>query len=163
MAKNFEHVIHKNSNVVNEGSPKLPLAENIEYGEIAVNYAAGSETVSLKNSNNDIITFLPDYKKESRMTIQNVASGTSTLSAEVGKYYVLNNVNTLDITLPVPNDGYVHNIVFYIIAGAAPQITITSTATIKYQEDYIIDANNIYEVSALYNGVAWVIAYMAIE
>lgn len=57
MAKNFEHVIHKNSNVVNDGSPKLPLAENIEYGEIAVNYAAGSETVSLKNSNNDIITF----------------------------------------------------------------------------------------------------------
>ena len=62
MAKNFEHVIHKNSNVVNDGSPKLPLAENIEYGEIAVNYAADNETISLKNSSNQIVTFSPDNR-----------------------------------------------------------------------------------------------------
>ena len=60
MAKNFEHLIHKNSNVTTNGNPKLPTSGQIEYGEIAVNYATGKETISLKNSNNDIVTFSSD-------------------------------------------------------------------------------------------------------
>lgn len=62
MAKNFEHIIHKNSSVVIDGSPKIPTSGQIEYGEIAINYAAGSETISLKNSSNQIVTFSPDNR-----------------------------------------------------------------------------------------------------
>lgn len=64
MAKNFEHIIHKNSSVVVDGSPKLPTSSQLEYGEIAVNYANGQETISLKNSNNEIVTFSSDKKFE---------------------------------------------------------------------------------------------------
>ena len=60
MAKNFEHLIHKNSNVVVEGAPKLPTSSQIEYGELAVNYAKDKETISLRNSNNEIVTFSSD-------------------------------------------------------------------------------------------------------
>lgn len=55
-----KHLIHANSNLLVEGSPKLPAAERINYGELAVNYAKDHETISLKNSDNEIITFSSD-------------------------------------------------------------------------------------------------------
>lgn len=51
-------ILHKRSNVVTDGSPKLPTADQLEYGEIAINYADGNETLSIKNSNNEIVTFV---------------------------------------------------------------------------------------------------------
>ena len=59
-------IIHKHSSVITEdGKPKLPNQDQIEYGEIAINYAVGEETISLKNSSNQIIEFKSDqyYKK----------------------------------------------------------------------------------------------------
>ena len=50
-------ILHKRSTVVTDGSPKLPSAEQIDYGEIAINYADGYETISIKNSSNDITVF----------------------------------------------------------------------------------------------------------
>lgn len=38
-------------------TPKLPTADQIAYGEIAINYADGYETFSIKNSNDEIVTF----------------------------------------------------------------------------------------------------------
>lgn len=46
---------HINSNQLVNGAPKLPTADQIEYGEIAINYAKGHETISIKNSQNEII------------------------------------------------------------------------------------------------------------
>lgn len=56
------HLIHAHSSVVTEGNPKLPQPSRIEYGEIAVNFAEGYETISIKNSNNDIVTFPNETK-----------------------------------------------------------------------------------------------------
>ena len=55
-----KHLIHARSLVVTNGKPKLPLADRIEYGELAVNYAKDYETISLKNNNNEIVTFSSD-------------------------------------------------------------------------------------------------------
>ena len=50
MSKNANHISHIKSKVVlGDGSPKLPSAENIVEGEIAINYAKGIETLSIKN------------------------------------------------------------------------------------------------------------------
>lgn len=49
-------IIHKHSAVVNGNVAKLPSPEMLEYGELAVNYAAGNETVSFKNNNDEIVT-----------------------------------------------------------------------------------------------------------
>lgn len=38
-------------------SGKLPSAENMDYGEIAINYYAGNEMISLKNSDDEIVSF----------------------------------------------------------------------------------------------------------
>ena len=54
---NISHIIHKNSSERNTGNngPKIPDANDIEYGEIAINYDKGNETLLIKNSNNEII------------------------------------------------------------------------------------------------------------
>lgn len=50
-------IIHKHSSVITDGIPKIPTSEQLEYGEIAVNYADGGETISLKNASNEIVEF----------------------------------------------------------------------------------------------------------
>mgnify|MGYP002863003693 CR=1 FL=1 len=49
-------VLNKRTNEVVEGSGKLPSANDMEYGEIAVNYHEGYESIMMKNDNDDIIT-----------------------------------------------------------------------------------------------------------
>jgi len=53
----MSHIIHAHSSETTNGNPKLPQTSRIEYGEIAVNYAQGHETISIKNSNDEIVTF----------------------------------------------------------------------------------------------------------
>ena len=56
-------ILLKRSNVVDaSGNPKLPEASAMSYGEIAVNYASGAETLSIKNSNDEIVTFSSDNR-----------------------------------------------------------------------------------------------------
>ena len=45
----------KRSNVLDGGEAKAPSADQLEYGELAVNYAASDPTIFLKNSNNVVI------------------------------------------------------------------------------------------------------------
>ena len=60
----IKKVYHKKSNVVVNGAPKLPTASQIDYGELAINYAPGVETLSIKNSSGDVVTFSADTVKE---------------------------------------------------------------------------------------------------
>jgi hypothetical protein len=43
-------ILHKRSSILNEGNAKLPASSDLEYGEIAINYAKGHETISIKNN-----------------------------------------------------------------------------------------------------------------
>ena len=72
MAKNFEHIIHKNSSALVDNNPKLPTSGQLGYGEIAINYAKDKETISLKNSNNEIVTFTSDKKLDNFYTKQEI-------------------------------------------------------------------------------------------
>ena len=100
--------------------------------------------------------------KEDKVDIVS-ASGT-TLTAEVGKYYTLSNVGTLAITLPTIAAGTtkVQTVTFYIAAGSTPAVTFTSTHSIYYSDGFEIAASSTYEVSAAYNGIAWVVASVKI-
>lgn len=100
--------------------------------------------------------------KEDKVDIVS-ASGT-TLTAEVGKYYTLSNVGTLAITLPTIAAGTtkVQTVTFYISAGSTPAVTFTSTHSIYYSDGFEIAASSTYEVSAAYNGIAWVVASVKI-
>lgn len=96
--------------------------------------------------------------KEDKVDI--VSASGATLTAEVGKYYTLSSVGTLAITLPTIASGTtkVQTVTFYISAGSSPAVTFTSTHSIYYSDGFEIAADSTYEVSALWNGIAWIVA-----
>jgi hypothetical protein len=100
--------------------------------------------------------------KEDKVDI--VSASGATLTAEVGKYYTLSNVGTLAITLPTIAAGTtkVQTVTFYVSAGSSPAVTFTSTHSIYYSDGFEIAASSTYEVSAAYNGIAWVVASVKI-
>lgn len=54
------HISHIKSKLTENGGPKLPAKNQLLEGEIAVNYAKGYETLSIKNESGDVITFSSD-------------------------------------------------------------------------------------------------------
>lgn len=43
-------------------SPKLPTSEQLQYGEIAINYGDGIETIAIRNEKDEIVKFIPEDK-----------------------------------------------------------------------------------------------------
>jgi hypothetical protein len=62
-----QKILNKRSSVVVDGNPKLPTAEQMEYGEIAVNFAAGYETLSILNDSGIVETFSSDTVRHREM------------------------------------------------------------------------------------------------
>lgn len=50
-------VKNKASNAIDSGKPHAPTADQLDYGEIAINYAKGYETLFFKNDNGEIISY----------------------------------------------------------------------------------------------------------
>ena len=98
MPTNNYHVMHRKSSVVNDGVPKLPSATSIEYGEIAVNFGASGETLSIRN-NQDVIVQFPNINKVNSLintAIGQVSGLPSVTTADNGKILqVVNGVWTL--------------------------------------------------------------------
>lgn len=102
--------------------------------------------------------------KEDKMLIDARSTSVSALVAEVNKYYRLDvPAETLAITLPTVTDATsVKSIVFYMTGGTTPSITFTSTHNVYYSNGFGIESGKTYEVNALYNGIAWVVASVEI-
>lgn len=50
-------VYNKSSKAIVDGKPKSPTPEQLEFGEIAINYAKGHETIFFKNSQGEVIPY----------------------------------------------------------------------------------------------------------
>ena len=55
-----QKVLNKRSSALVNGEAKLPTSQQLDYGEIAINFASGHETLSIKNSSDEIATFSSD-------------------------------------------------------------------------------------------------------
>ena len=145
-------------NPVSSGGVYTALSGKADSSSLAIVATSGSYN-DLSNT-----PTIPDVSgKEDKVDIVS-ASGT-TLTAEVGKYYTLSNVGTLAITLPTIAAGTtkVQTATFYIAAGSTPAVTFTSTHTIIFPTDYKIEANGLYEISAAWNGIGWIIGQLTLE
>ena len=60
MTKNVNYLSQKKSKQVVNDKPKLPLANDLSDGELAINYAKGFETIAIKNESGDVVTFSSD-------------------------------------------------------------------------------------------------------
>ena len=74
-------VVNKKSSIVIENQPKMPTPEQLEYGEIAVNYADGHETLAIKNSNNEIVKFVNKDYVDSAISAATSAISTDALTS----------------------------------------------------------------------------------
>ncbi len=99
----MEHnkILLKRSSDVIDNIPKVPTSEQLEYGEIAVNYASGFETISLKNDSNQIVEFKSKEYFESK--IQKLFTDTEL------KFYCIEPVSVQinDETMVYPANTYV--------------------------------------------------------
>ena len=77
MAINIEHLIHKH----NSNKGVLPTPDQLAYGEIAINYNASAETISVKNSEDKIATFSSDTVREKQN--ETIAAAITTLDSRV--------------------------------------------------------------------------------
>ena len=75
MAKNIKrHITHIKSNVVENNKPKLPQADDINFGEIAVNYADGYETISIKTVKPDNTPSITPFSSDEYYTKQKLGN-----------------------------------------------------------------------------------------
>ena len=71
-------------------------------------------------------------------------------------YRCLGTVDTLAVTLPVPDaQDEAELITLWLATGASPGVTIGSAAEVAYADGYEIKASTEYEISALWNGARW--------
>lgn len=89
----------------------------------------------------------------------------TTLSCQTGRYYRIDvPVETLAITLPATTGGIVQSVVIYLTAGTTPAVTIAATDSkdVYYQDGFEIASGESYEINALFNGAAWIVAAVKI-
>ena len=84
------------SKELNGNGPKLPTSGQLDYGEIAVNYKKGYETLSLKNDNNEIVSL-------SVNSVEDVKVNGSTVVSKSNKTA---NITMKGDTIPVSGGQY---------------------------------------------------------
>ena len=186
MAENIvRHITHIKSsslNTTNDG-PKLPTTSQIEFGEIAVNYADGYETLSIKNnaSTPEIVTFSSDdkfYKKtetSGSSEISSALSGKSDTGHTHPQY--LTGITSGDVTgalgyTPLQTaitsvttsstNGNIsvngNNVAVHGLGGAAYLNTGTTASTVAAGDhthsDYVVTATTVNTASGLTGGGA---------
>lgn len=122
--------------------------------------------VSAFNNDAGYITASDVAAKQDKMTIVQVASGTTAINAAVNTYYeVAGEVGALAITLPTPTDlTKVSMIVIHLTAGTNPNVVIGAVDNPQpdFAAAYDISANKEYEINCLFNGDKWVVADMEV-
>ena len=123
-------IIHKHSSVITDDKAKLPLASQLEYGELAINYAEGVETISMKNSANEIIEF---KSKEyfDKIIVEN-------------EYVTASALLNLDTRLKTIENGSLDLDDTYVSKETFEEFTTTNTNAIKALNDSISNLDNAY-------------------
>lgn len=78
-------VLFKRSKEVDsDGNAVLPSSSDLDYGEIALNYAAGVECISIKNSDNEVVTLNFSESDESTEHINDTSNPHDVNSSQIG-------------------------------------------------------------------------------
>ena len=90
-------ILNKRSNAVNgDGTPKIPTSGQLQYGEIAINYAAGVETLSIKNSNDNIVTLPINQQKIKKLLFNDLWLSLPGCKVNGENYSFIKNIYTYE-------------------------------------------------------------------
>lgn len=123
-------VLHKRSNQVDNetGYPKLPDAEILEYGELAVNYREGMETISLKNDGGKVVAI-------ASVISQDII--TDKLAKHESYYNFMNGVNRVTSVSNIPVNKH------FVVATISANGTLSFNGTLaENRELHIFVKNN---------------------
>ena len=106
MAKNVEHVSHIKSKLKTNGLPQLPSPDKLVDGEIAINYAEGVETISIRNENSAITTFSSDNYYTEKKLGSGFTNNDATVTEAIDdlEYMVVNKEEAIAAALNDLND-----------------------------------------------------------
>lgn len=172
-------VLNKRSDQVQaSGIPTVPLASQMKYGELALNYASGAETMFIKNSNDNIVSFsndnaiigyvdnnLSNYYTKQQSGNAKIFSGTcSTAAGTVAKVVDCDQFTSEDlvkgalifVTFSATNSGAVASLTMNVNdTGEKPLRKIyTASTPVNLTAAGELRANQTYLFS--YDGTNWV-------
>ena len=136
---------HKRSNKIQH----TPSPEQMEYGEIAINYSTGEECLFIKNDNNKIIKLGENIKNKKLETF----TGT-TITCIPNVYYRKTNTSTsLTIYLDTETDATILNEYFIEFTTSTNGTTISLPSTIKWVNGKLptFENNTTYQISIINN------------
>ena len=100
------------------------------------------------------------------LDIVTTMSQTPSIAAQVGKMYTFGRyINSLTVTLPTMTDTTKTKVIMFMPPWNSGKntISITSTHTIRYTDDYQIDAGGFYLMKALFVGNVWLVSAQKIK
>ena len=134
-------IIHKHSSVITDNKAKLPSAEQLDYGELAINYANGVETISIKNSADKIIEFKTAEYFE-KLFINNNEITSETLNNLDIRVTELENSDNSEIIESLNNKQDVISDLETIRSGASKGATALQTIPSEYVTESELNAKN---------------------
>lgn len=142
-------VLHKRSDDLNTqgNAPKLPQANQLAYGEIAINYASGNEAISFKNSDNEIVALYVNNDYVTSDTLENYVTN-DTLSSTLDNYVTSDELGDY-VTNDVLND--------YVTNGSLSDTLdnyVTSDTLNNTLEDYVTKEQLIEDEEVIASGMA---------
>lgn len=102
--RNIVKNIRSNS-VGTNGKPKLPTPNQLDYGEIAVNYASGHETLSLKNDAGNIVSLSVNSVEDVKVNETSVVTNKTANITMKGNTIPVSGGQYSPMTYPKPFDG----------------------------------------------------------
>jgi hypothetical protein len=140
----INHVTHAKSNkTLENGKAKLPTPEMLTYGEIAINYAKGAETISIKNADNEVVTFSSDDQikamvQSAQGIITEVVTNEDEQYLDIVKGELNEETNTITYTVSTKNIptnvSELTNDKSYITLEEVPTTDLTGYATEAWVE-----------------------------
>lgn len=168
----YEEYVYANSQFVKIGDTSIDLSGyyTSQQTDSAITQAlntalAGYTTTAaltlLLAGKEDVTTiFAPVNKTDATLPI-------TILTTEIGKYYRIDvPIKTLTVILPAMGVvTSVKTITIYLTGGTTPSVTISSSDNkdVYYQDGFEIEAGSTYEINALFNGNAWIVASVKIN
>ena len=146
-----QKVLNKRSvQVVNNG-PKLPTSEQLEYGELAINYADGHETLAIKNNQNEIVPFSSDESIYNHVQTQidnslvPIFSAITDITSAItdDEFVVSTALNDLNSRInTISGDTYSLDSLLYELSGSVTDNYMTSSQTITTITNYVDNLRN---------------------
>lgn len=155
-----KHISHKRSiELLTNGEPKKPSTDAITEGEIAINYSANKERLFIKNSNTEIVDFVPSHYIETNYApLIKKKINNSGYIIRPNTYYDFGEISNATFTLIQPSNTEVYNEYMGKFTVTADNASILFPSDIKWAGNLKYIAGCTYEFSIV-DGLGIMVCY----